>query len=109
MTDDRMRAQFRARAVVLKALAHPTRLLLVDELARGERCVAELTQAAGADMSTISRHLSVLKNAGILRDERRGASIYYRLRCPCVLEFFTCVESVLEINARESLELARKD
>lgn len=90
----------RRRADILKALGHPTRLLIIDELSQGERCVAELTELAGADMSTVSRHLGVLRNAGILTDERRGNCIYYSLRCPCVLGFFTCIESVIAANAR---------
>jgi DNA-binding transcriptional ArsR family regulator len=97
-----VQARFGARAEILKALAHPTRLLIVDELSRGERCVAELTELAGADMSTVSRHLAQLRTAGILQDERRGACIYYSLKCPCVLGFFTCIESVLEANAAPS-------
>lgn len=99
--------RFGARAEILKALAHPTRLLIVDELSRGERCVAELTELAGADMSTVSRHLAQLRTAGILRDERRGACIYYSLKCPCVLSFFTCIESVLEANAAPEAGAAR--
>jgi len=86
---------FERRARILKALAHPTRLFLVDELSRGERCVAELTEMVAADMSTVSRHLARLRDAGILADERRGACVYYRLRVPCVLNFFGCVEAVL--------------
>jgi len=83
----------------MKALGHPTRLFIIEELAKTELCVAELTELVGADMSTVSRHLSVLKGAGILEDERRGNCIYYRLLCPCVLDFFTCAQSVIENTA----------
>jgi len=68
---------------------------MVEELGRGERCVCELTEMVGADISTVSKHLALLKEAGIVQDERRGTQIFYSLRCPCILEFFTCVESVL--------------
>jgi ArsR family transcriptional regulator len=88
-------AQFRAQAKVMKALAHPTRLFIVDELSRGERCVCELTDMVGVEMPTVSRHLSLLKTAGLVEDEKRGAKIFYRLRVPCCLNFFQCVESVL--------------
>jgi DNA-binding transcriptional ArsR family regulator len=95
-------AKYEARANILKAMAHPTRLFIVDELARnGERCVCELTAMVGADMSTVSRHLAMLKGAGIIADEKRGAQVYYRLRVKCVLDFFECVESVMECNARQ--------
>ncbi len=101
------RALYDARARIIKALAHPTRLFLVDELSRGERCVCELTEMVGADMSTVSKHLAVLKASGIVKDEKRGSQVFYALRCPCVLNFFTCVESVLKTNARAQAALAR--
>ena len=78
----------------MKALAHPTRLFIVDELSRGERCVCELTDMIGVEMPTVSRHLSQLKSAGIVDDDKRGAQVFYRLRVPCVLNFFQCVEAV---------------
>jgi DNA-binding transcriptional ArsR family regulator len=93
--NDKTRARYEERAAVLKSLAHATRLFIVDELSRGERCVADLTEMVGADMSTVSRHLSVLKSAGIVKDEKRGAQVYYSLRVPCVLGFFACVEDVI--------------
>jgi ArsR family transcriptional regulator len=87
-------ARFKNQARVLKALAHPTRLFIVDELARGERCVCELTELIGVEMPTVSRHLSQLRHAGLVEDEKRGAMVFYRLRVPCVLNFFKCVEAV---------------
>ena len=99
-------ARYEARAKVIKALAHPARLMIVDELAEhGERCVCELTELVGTDMSTVSRHLSQLKNAGLLVDEKRGTMVYYRLRVKCLTNFFSCVEAVLEQNAEEHRQL----
>lgn len=86
---------FEARARILKALAHASRLLMVDELSRGERCVCELRELVGHDLSTVSKHLSVLKAAGIVEDDKRGKQVYYRLKVPCVLNFFHCLENVL--------------
>ena len=94
-------AKYDARAKIIKALGHPARLLIVDELAQhGERCVCELTELVGTDMSTVSRHLSQLKNAGIVADEKRGTMVYYSLRVKCLTKFFSCIETVLEQNAR---------
>lgn len=92
-------ARYRSRAQIIKAMAHPTRLFLVDELAKGERCVCELTEMVGDDISTVSKHLSVLRDAGILADEKRGKQVFYSLRNHCALSFFSCVESVLETAA----------
>jgi DNA-binding transcriptional ArsR family regulator len=100
--DAKTQAKYEARSRIIKAMAHPTRLFIVDELARnGERCVCELTKMVGADMSTVSRHLGMLKNAGILEDDKRGAAVYYRLRCPCITDFFNCIETVLRRNAKD--------
>ena len=91
------------RAEVIKALAHPTRLLFVEQLAAGERCVCELTDMADADVSTVSRHLGVLKNAGILSSERRGQKVFYRLRTPCVLGFFDCIEVLVNASDADTI------
>ncbi len=105
--DAKIQAKYEARARVVKAMAHPTRLFIVDELSRGERCVCELTEMIGADMSTVSKHLAVLRGAGIVEDEKRGSQVYYSLKCPCILRFFDCVESVLMTSAEEQLSLIR--
>jgi DNA-binding transcriptional ArsR family regulator len=103
--DRKSAARYHARARIIKAMAHPTRLFIVDELSKHEWCVCELTEMIGADTSTVSRHLSILKGAGIIQDEKRGANVYYRLRVPCVLNFFDCVEAVMRTSADEQLHL----
>jgi ArsR family transcriptional regulator len=100
-------AQYTARARVLKALAHPTRLFIVDQLAEGPRCVCELTDMVGADVSTVSRHLSVLREAGILDGDKRGNQVFYSLRVPCVLNWYACVEGVLEAEAKRRQAVVR--
>src|SRR6266540_1806561 len=87
-------AHYKTQARIIKALAHPTRLFIVNELSRGERCVCELTDMIGVEMPTVSRHLSLLRNVGILEDEKRGAQVFYRLRLPCVGKFFKCIEAL---------------
>jgi len=99
-------ARFEAQAQILKALSHPSRLLIVEELGKGERCVCELTEMVGADTSTVSKHLSVMKNAGIVDCEKRGTSIYYSLKMKCVLSFFSCVNKVLQKRAAEQIQFA---
>lgn len=94
------RAQYEAGAVIMKALAHPTRLLIVDKLAEiGESCVGDLTQIIRSDTSTVSRHLAELKNAGIIRSEKRGQMVYYHLHVKCIVRVFDCIKSVTKSNA----------
>ncbi|MBU8869387.1 MAG: metalloregulator ArsR/SmtB family transcription factor [Gemmatimonadales bacterium] len=99
------KANFEARAKVLKAMGNATRLFIVNELADGEKCVCELQEKIGSDMSTVSKHLSVLREAGILASRKNGNQVFYSLRCPCVLQFFKCIESVLRTSAQDTIEL----
>jgi len=78
-------------ASFFKALAHPTRVYLLDLLALRDYCVCELTELVGADISTVSKHLSLLKQAKILIDFKEGNKVYYRLHYPCVQEIIGCV------------------
>lgn len=94
--DDKQRATYQERAQILKAMAHPTRLWMIEMLAAGERCVCEFANVIDADFSTTSKHLSILKQAGIIEATKRGKQVYYRLKVPCVLNFMNCVEAVLK-------------
>jgi DNA-binding transcriptional ArsR family regulator len=103
--DRKSKNRYSIRAAILKAMAHPSRLIMLDALAEREHCVCELTDLVDADISTVSKHLTVLKNAGIVEDDKRGQMVFYRLRTPCLLKFFSCVESVLKKQAKEHAAL----
>ncbi len=94
-----------ARARIMKALAHPTRLFLLEQVAQTERPVAELAQMVGADISTVSKHLSLLKAVGILNDRKAGNQVFYRLACPCALDFFACLEGVMRNHVQSQIEM----
>lgn len=97
-----------ARAEILKAMAHPTRIFIVDLLDReGPHCVCELAEEIGVDMSTVSRHLSLLKNAGILQDEKKGTTVYYSLACNCISEFMKGLENILRSKHQRESERFR--
>ncbi|GEM_PF-427219 len=95
-------------AGVLKALAHPSRLLILEALAREPHCVCELTRMIGADTSTVSKHLSVMKNAGVLLDEKRGNMVYYSLACPCVTEAVAHITPLLERRFRHYGDILKR-
>jgi len=90
----------RQRTAVYKALGHPARLRMVDALGDGERCVCELVEVAGLAWSTVSRHLAILKKAGILEDEKRGQQVFYRLRLYCVADLNRCLNGKASKPAR---------
>ena len=93
-------AQARVRADILKALAHPVRVLLVDALTGGDQCVCELNALAEIDQSNISRHLAVLKKAGVVSDRREGMKVFYHLQTPCILKAFECAIEVVRADAK---------
>ena len=101
------KALIEAKANVLKALGHPTRLWMAEQLAGGEKCVCELVEDIDADFSTVSKHLTVLKQAGVVIDEKRGKQVYYKLKVPCILNFMPCIEAVLQATAQTHIELLK--
>lgn len=94
------RARYDARARIAKALAHPSRLLILDALERREVCVCDLTKLVGADQSTVSKHLALLKQAGLVEDRKDGVMVYYKLRVCCLKGFWECIETVLAQNLK---------
>lgn len=107
--DAKTQARFEARAKVMKAMAHPSRLYIIEQLSLGEHCVCELREMIGADLSTVSKHLSVLKEAGIVDTEKRGVQVFYRLKVPCILNFMNCIEAVLTRCAREQAAVVEQE
>jgi len=85
------------RVAVLKALAHPTRLLLTERLMEGELCVGELRDLVGDDVSTVSKHLLILRQAGVVSCQKRGLNVYYRLACDCFSDFLQCIDRVCPV------------
>lgn len=87
-------SQIERRVAVIKALAHPSRLTIAEALQQGEQCVCDLRELVGSDLSTVSKHLTLMRQAGLVEMEKRGLNVYYRLRCPCLLSFLECVDSL---------------
>ncbi len=98
--------ELKARARVMKALASPVRLKIVDQLRRGERCICELQPLFPKDKSTLSRHVAELKNVGIVGERREGVRIYLRLLTPCVLSMFDCAMGVIRAEAKRRADVA---
>ena len=94
------------RAAVFKALAHATRIRIVEALATREQCVCELVELVGDDPSTISKHLTIMKSAGIVSNDRRGTSVFYNLKMKCVPGFMECVDKAIVESAKEQISAA---
>jgi len=88
------------RAKVVKAMAHPVRLMVIEFLKNGEHSFSEVFDLFKLDKSTVSKHLLVLKEAGIISSRKDGSDMIYKLEVPCILDFFTCVTAVIESNVK---------
>lgn len=99
--NQKTRKQYEARAKVAKAMAHPSRLLMLDLLQQREMSVNELTAAVEADQSTVSKHLAILRDVGLVDVRKEGASSYYRVACGCLSGFFSCIEAVLQADVQD--------
>ena len=93
-----------AQANVFKALGHPSRLLMVEALLDGEKCVCELQALVGADMSTVSKHLAVLRDAGVVACEKKATNMYYRLTMPCLETFLRCTSDLVSNHILTQME-----
>lgn len=96
--------KLKARARVMKALASPVRLKIVDELSRGERCMCELQPMFPMNKSTLSRHITELKNVGIVSERRDGVRCLLRLETPCILNVFECAMDVIRAEAKRQAQ-----
>ncbi|TXT43574.1 MAG: ArsR family transcriptional regulator [Spirochaetes bacterium] len=94
MMDEKESMVHERRVAVFKALAHPSRLYIILRIAEGEACVSDLTAEIGADVSTVSKHLAILRDVGLVADRREGQNILYSLACGCILDFIHCVDAV---------------
>jgi len=94
----RLKTAAAQRSEVVKAMAHPTRLLVMETLMQGEQCVNDLTALAGCDVTTLSKHLALMKKAGLLVCEKRGLCCYYQIACPCFAEFFRCIDLISSVR-----------
>jgi DNA-binding transcriptional ArsR family regulator len=95
------------QAEIVKALAHPIRLAVVDFLKDGEQCVCHIAEYIGTAQPNLSKHLAVMSAAGVLSQRKEGLKVYYKLRCPCVGEFVGCVAGVIREQASEAQRIAK--
>jgi DNA-binding transcriptional ArsR family regulator len=98
---------FERQAEVARAIAHPLRIAIVEFLKDGEQCVCDIAEHVGSERSNVSRHLSVMANAGLLESRKEGLKVIYKLKYTCIVDFFACVGNVLKQQARDSKELLK--
>jgi ArsR family transcriptional regulator len=100
--------RYEARARIAKALAHPSRLMMLDLLGKTELSVTEVTKSVGADQSTVSKHLAILKDAGLIAARKEGTTSFYRVTCGCLDGFFSCLETMVESDIKRRQAFAAR-
>ena len=105
MMNEQQKKRCELRAHMFKALAHPVRIFFLEKLREQNWCVCKLAEEAGIPKSAASKHLSQLKDAGLVEDSKKGTQVEYRLTAPCVLEMAACAEGTVLANRRKHLDL----
>ena len=99
---------YKLKTNIIKALANPIRLMIIDYLREGERCVYEIVEHLNEEQSNISKSLGILKTNGLIKDRKEGLNVYYRLNLCCINEFFCCLDNIISENINQQKELIEK-
>ena len=91
------------QAKIFKAIGHPARLMMVEALLEGPKTVSELTAIVQLEMPTVSRHLNCLKEAQVVKSEKKGNSIIYSVELTCLKNFLHCSRSVVVMKKSNTL------
>ena len=107
MVNNKKQLLFEKQAAIAGAIAHPLRIAILDFLKDGEQCVCDIAKHVGSERSNVSRHLSVMVNAGVLEFRKEGLKVIYKLKCACIVDFFSCVTGVLKQQTKENQSLLK--
>jgi DNA-binding transcriptional ArsR family regulator len=96
---------YKLMARIIAAAGHEIRLAILDYLKGGEQCVCDIAKHVGANRPNVSRHLAVMRNAGLVSQRKEGLKMMYALHPPCILSISDCVRNVLKDQARQTKEI----
>jgi len=97
---------FEARAKIMKALANKYRLKIVDTLGENlNMCVNDLVKELDLNQSSVSKHLNILKSAGVVKAKKEGLKVYYSLRTPCIINYFVCIDNVIQSDIEDRMNV----
>jgi ArsR family transcriptional regulator len=99
---------YELKAEIIQAAGHPIRLAIIEFLVNGEQCVCDIVDFVGAQRSNVSRHLSVMLNAGVVECRKDGLKMIYSLKTPCIVKFLSCVEEALKERMKSQATLLKK-
>jgi len=95
------------KAEVLKALAQPTRLKILEMLRNGERCICEIVPAINGEQSNISRHISTMQKSHLITTRKDGVKVMVKVRDPRIFEILDTVGLFLKTQMQEQSRVMR--
>ncbi len=98
---------FEKQSEIAKAISHPLRIAVIDFLKDGQQCVCDIAEHIGSERSNVSRHLSIMVSASVLEHHKEGLKVFYSLKTPCILDFFSCMTTCLKQQAKENERLLK--
>ena len=98
--------KYAARVKIIKAMAHSTRLFIIEALSKNEYCVRELQKMIGDDFSTVSKHLAILRNAGLVSTDKRSNQVFYKINAKCATKIICCADNVIKSKLKTEAKIA---
>jgi DNA-binding transcriptional ArsR family regulator len=96
------------KAEILKALAQPTRLKILELLRNGEKCICEIVPAINGEQSNISRHISLMQKSHLVTTRKDGVKVMVKVRDPKIFEILDSVSLLLKKQIQETGKLIQK-
>jgi ArsR family transcriptional regulator len=96
------------KAEVLKALAQPTRLKILELLRNGERCICEIVPAINGEQSNISRHISLMQKSNLVTTRKDGVKVMVKVKDPKIFEILDSISLMLKKQIQETGKLIQK-
>jgi len=104
--NEKLKSKYNARCKIVKAMAHPTRLFIIDELSKKEKCVCELQKMIGDDFSTVSKHLTILKDAGLVFGTKCGNQVFYKINASCACKIICCADNIIKNKLKRETKIS---
>ncbi len=96
------------KSEILKALAQPTRLKILEFLRRGEKCICEIVPAINGEQSNISRHISLMQKSNLVTTRKDGVKVMVKVRDPKIFDILDSIGLVLKRQILETEKLVRQ-
>ncbi|WP_003540235.1 ArsR/SmtB family transcription factor [Desulfotomaculum nigrificans] len=92
------------KADMFKAIAHPTRIRILELLKDGEHCVCDIFEALNVEQANTSQHLAILKRQDILQSRKEGLRVIYSIKYPEIIELLEVADKILVLQASETMK-----